>query len=73
MVEIKVISYEEERLEFFIDQRQKTQRECERLERAIKPFESYLSERRKLLSDCARKLSFYDDVIKILEDNRKKN
>lgn len=73
MVEIKAISYEEERLKFFIDQRQKVQKECERLERMIEPFESYLSERRQLLSDCARKLSFYDDVIEMLEDDRKKN
>ena len=67
MVEIKEISYKDERLGFFADQRKLVQKRYDRLEKQIKPDEPYLSERREFLSDCARELSFYNDVIEMLE------
>ena len=67
MVELKEITYKEERLGFFADQRKTVQKRYDRLEKAIKPDEPYLSERRQFLSDLGRELSFYNDVIKMLE------
>lgn len=69
MVEIKEISYKDERLGFFADQRKLVQKRYDRLEKQIKPDESYTSERREFLSDLGRELSFYNDVIKMLEDD----
>ena len=69
MVEIKEISYKDERLEFFVDQRTVVQRRYDKLAKTIKPDEPYLSERRQLLDDCGRELSFYNDVIEMLEND----
>jgi hypothetical protein len=69
MVEIKETSYKDERLGFFADQRKLVQKRYDRLEKQIKPDEPYTSERREFLSDCGRELSFYNDVIKMLEDD----
>lgn len=66
MVEIKEVSYKEDRLRFFVNKRNAVQRRYNRLERSIAPDESYLSERIQLLDDCGRELSFYDDVIAML-------
>lgn len=65
---IKSISYEEERLSFFIDQQKVVQKRYKRLEKGLSPDEPYLSERRHLLSECGRELSFYNDVISMLQD-----
>lgn len=72
MAELKEITYKEERLGFFADQRKTVQKRYDRLEKAIKPDEPYLSERRQFLSDLGRELSFYNDVIKMLEDDLSK-
>ena len=69
MVEIKEISYKDERLEFFEEKRKEVQRAYERLEKQIKPDVRYLSERVQILSDCGRELSFYNDVIEMLEND----
>ncbi|MBO5828834.1 MAG: hypothetical protein J6R59_10355 [Paludibacteraceae bacterium] len=69
MVEIKKISYEDERLGFFVDQRKLAQKRYDRLKRQIKSDEPYTSERMQFLYDCARELSFYNDVVGMLEDN----
>lgn len=69
MAELKVITYKEERLGFFADQRKIVQKRYNLLEKAITPDEPYLSERRQMLSDCGRELSFYDDVVKMLEED----
>lgn len=68
MVTINEISYEDERLGFFADQRKLVQKRYDRLARQIKPDEPYTSERREFLSDCGRELSFYNDVIEMLEN-----
>ena len=62
MAELKLITYKEERLIYFTDQRKLVQKRYDRLEKAIKPDEPYLSERRQILSDLGRELSFLDDV-----------
>lgn len=69
MAELKLITYKEERLIYFADQRKLVQKRYDRLEKAIKPDEPYLSERRQFLSDLGRELSFLNDVIKMLEDD----
>jgi hypothetical protein len=69
MVEIKETSYKDERLGFFADQRKLVQKRYDRLEKQIKPDEPYLSERRQFLADCGRELSFYNDVIEMLEND----
>lgn len=67
MVTMNMISYEDERLGFFADQRRVVQKRYDRLEKQIKPDEPYTSERREFLADCGRELSFYNDVIEMLE------
>ena len=67
MVEIKEMSYKDERLGFFADQRKLVQKRYDRLEKQIKPDEPYTSERREFLSDLGRELSFYNDVVEMLE------
>ena len=69
MVEIKEISYKDERLGFFAGQRKLVQKRYDRLEKQIKPDEPYTSERREFLSDLGRELSFYNDVIEMLEND----
>lgn len=69
MVTIKEISYKDDRLGFFADQRKLVQKRYDRLEKQIKPDEPYLSERREFLSDLGRELSFYNDVIEMLEND----
>lgn len=73
MVEIKEISYENDRLNFFLDKRKSAQKRYCRLEKAISPDEPYLSDRRQLLSDCGRELSFYNDIISMLEEDIEKH
>lgn len=70
MVEIKEISYKDERLGFFADQRKLVQKRYDRLEKQIKPDEPYTSERREFLSDLGRELSFYNDVVEMLENDK---
>lgn len=67
MVTIKETSYKDERLGFFADQRKLVQKRYDRLEKQIKPDEPYTSERREFLSDLGRELSFYNDVVEMLE------
>ena len=67
MVTMNGISYKDERLGFFADQRKLVQKRYDRLEKQIKPDEPYTSERREFLSDCGRELSFYNDVVEMLE------
>ena len=69
MAELKLITYKEERLIYFTDQRKLIKKRYDKLEKAIKPDEPYLSERRQFLSDLGRELSFLNDVIKMLEDD----
>ena len=69
MIELKTTTYKDERLGFFADQLRVAQKRYDRLEKAIAPDEPYMSERRQFLSDCGRELSFYKDVIEMLEED----
>lgn len=69
MVTMKETLYKDERLGFFADQRKLVQKRYDRLEKQIKPDEPYTSERREFLSDLGRELSFYNDVIEMLEND----
>lgn len=62
---IKTITYEEDRLSFFIEQRKLVEKRYKRLAKVVKPSDSYLSETRRLLSEAGQELSFYDDVIRM--------
>lgn len=70
---LKVVTYKEERLGFFADQRRAVQRRYKRLEKLVKPEDSYLSESVRLLSECGTELSFYNDVIAMLEEDMRKD
>ena len=50
MVTMNMISYKDERLGFFANQRKLVQKRYDRLEKQIKPDEPYTSERREFLS-----------------------
>lgn len=71
MMTLKSVSYKEQRLSFFADQRKTVQRRLKRLEKLVKPEDSYLSEPVRLLSECGMELSFYNDVIEMLEADMK--
>lgn len=73
MYQLKALSYKEQRLGFFADQRKTVQRRFKRLEKLVKPEDSYLSESRYLLTECGMELSFYDDVIAMLEEDMRKD
>ena len=73
METLKVLSYKEQRLGYFVDQRRAVQRRYKRLEKLVKPEDSYLSESRRLLSECGMELSFYNDVIAMLEEDMRKD
>jgi DNA-directed RNA polymerase subunit RPC12/RpoP len=73
IAEIKVITYEQDRLNHFIDRMEKAQKKYDRLYKRYKDS-PHLSEGTTLLSDAGRKLQFYKDVIAMLEqDNRKQS
>lgn len=72
MATLKSESYKEQRLGFFADQRRAVQRRYNRLEKLVKPEDSYLSESRYLLSECGMELSFYNDIIEMLEEDMRK-
>lgn len=73
MMTLKSVSYKEMRLGFFADKRKTVQRRLKRLEKLSKPEDSYLSETSQLLRECGMELSFYDDVIEMLEEDMRKD
>jgi hypothetical protein len=73
IAEIKVITYEQDRLNHFIDCMEKAQKKYDRLYKRYKNS-PYLFEGTTLLSDAGRELQFYKDVVAMLEqDNRKQS
>ena len=74
MVEIKTITYEEERFNYFLEQRNRMQRSFERWEKILEKKDlPYLSEDIQWLSDLGRELSFYNDIIDMLDELKKKS
>jgi hypothetical protein len=69
---LKVVTYEEDRLMFFKEQKKLAEKRYKRLEKLVKPDDSYLSEIRCLLSEASQELSFYNDVVEMLEERLSK-
>lgn len=65
-MQIKVVTYEEEKLVFFVTQMQLAKK---RYDRIFKTFKNapYGSEGSIFLADSARELQFYVDVVEVLE------
>lgn len=65
---IEKISYEKDRLSFFIEQRELAEKRYKRAIKAMKPDDSYLSDAHFLASKTGQELSFYDDVVRMLAE-----
>ena len=70
-IEIEVITYEQDRLNHFIDLMEKARKKYDGLYKRYKES-PYLSEGTTLLSDAGRELQFYKDVIAMLEQGNRK-
>ena len=66
---LKTITYEEDRLSFFIEQRKIAEKKYKRVMKLLKPDDSYLSEINLLASETGQELSFYNDVVKMLAND----
>lgn len=71
VVKIEVITYDQERLNYFTDLMKRAQKRYDRL---YKKFANspYLWEETELLNDAGRELQFYKDVIALLEKSYRK-
>lgn len=76
MVQLKQISYEEERLAYFQAKKQEAEKRYKKVEKVVnsmgKDNLSYLSKEIEALSDAGRELSFYADVVEMLEERNTK-
>jgi hypothetical protein len=63
---IEVITYEEDRLNYFTNLMQKSLKKYEKLFKKFKDA-PYLSEEFQTLSDAGREVQFYQDIIEMLE------
>ena len=70
-MELKVITYEESRLEFFKKELKMAQNKLERIRRTCNRNESPLSDKSLMLSDAGEEVSYYEEVVKMLEDKAK--
>jgi hypothetical protein len=71
MAEIKITTYEQDRLYFFVDQVSLAQKKYNRLFKTFKDA-PYLSEGAQFLSDAGRELQFYKDVVEMLDKGYRK-
>lgn len=69
-MELKVITYEERMLEFFNKQLKFSKQKLERIER--KRFTNVV-ERMTMLSDAGEEVSYYEEVVKMLEEKSNEN
>lgn len=69
--QIEVITYEQDRLYFFVDQVSLAQKKYDRLFKTFKDA-PYLSEGAQFLSDAGRELQFYKDVVEMLDKGHRK-
>ena len=69
--QIEVITYEQDRLYFFVDQVSLAQKKYDRLFKTFKDA-PYLSEGAQFLSDAGRELQFYKDVVEMLDKGYRK-
>lgn len=70
-IEIEVITYEQDRLNYFTDLMKKSQKRYKRLFKKFKDA-PYLSEESVLLSDAGRQAQFHGDVVEMLEKGANK-
>lgn len=68
---IEVITYEQDRLNYFTDLMQKAQRKYKRLFKRFKDA-PYLSDESQILSDAGRETQFFGDVVEMLEKGYRK-
>ena len=78
MIEIKEITYEEDRLNYFKTRRSHVEHRYERWKDLVDRKESssylpYLSDDFELLSELGREISFYNDVIEMLTNTENNN
>ena len=69
--QIEVITYEQDRLNYFVNLMQKAQKKYKRLFKKFKDA-PYLSEEAQILSDAGRETHFYGDVVEMLEKSYRK-
>lgn len=70
-VKIKVITYEQDRLEYFTNLMKHTQKTYNRLYKKFKDA-PYLSAEAQVLSDAGRETQFLTDVVEMLENGYRK-
>lgn len=70
-MEIMFISYEESRLYFFKQERDRAAKRYERISKSKDLVKLPKKEQHRLLSDFGIILSYWNDIVKMLEDNMK--
>lgn len=70
-MKIEVITYEQERLDFFTKAMNLAQKRYNRLFEIFKD-DPYLSEGTTIVSDAGRELRFYQDIVEMLESGNRK-
>jgi phage FluMu protein Com len=70
-IEIEVITYEQDRLNYFTDLMEKAQKSYDRLYKKYKDS-PYLFDGTTFLSDAGKELSFYKDVVEMLKQGYRK-
>ena len=70
-IEIEVITYEQDRLNYFTDLMAKANKRYARLLRKFKGV-SYMSAEAEMLGDEGRKTQFYNDVVEMLKQDYRK-
>lgn len=63
---IKLISYQQDRYEFFVKQRELAEKRHKKALRNLDPDDSYLSTTNILASETGRELGFYNDIVMML-------
>lgn len=63
MIGIELISYQQDRYEFWVKQRERAEKRYKRALKNLKPDDSYLSTANILASEAGRELSYYNDVV----------
>lgn len=67
-MELKVITYEESRLEFFKNELKMSRKKLELVQRR-RTMDRV--EKMRMLGDAGSEVSYYEDIVKMLEDNVK--
>ena len=70
-IEIEVITYEQDRLNYFTDRMHKALKKYRRIFKKLNNA-PYLSEEARILSDVARETHFYGDVVEMLKQGYRK-